>query len=160
MTTKYTNLNYRFGIIEYPVTLREMEEISLEFPKTERKFYEFAIAALKKIVGESEQIFSFTTANPKLTKTGFIIVTNAKIILVSMKGGLFGGAETEIIQYKDIKGVDFDIAPNPFGAAQMELGILELKTKGALGTKKRTIRNIPENSLDCIVKLIRDFSNN
>ncbi|MBT2727812.1 PH domain-containing protein [Bacillus sp. ISL-75] len=158
MTTKYTKLNYRFGIIEYPVTLKEMEEISLEFPKTERKFYEFAITALKKIVGESEQIFSFTTANPKLTKTGFIVITDVKLILVSMKGGLFGGAETEIVQYKDVKGVDFDIAPNPFGAAQMELGILELKTKGTLGTKNRSIRNIPENSLDRIVKLIRDFS--
>lgn len=159
MTSKYTKLNHRFGIIEYPVTLKEMEEISLEFPKTERKFYEFAISALKKIMKPEEQIYSFTSADPKLTKTGFLVITDQKVILVSMKGGLFGGAETEVLTYKDIVGVDFDIAPNPFGAAQMELGILELQIKGMLGSKKRTIRNIPEQSLDRIVHVLRDFSN-
>jgi hypothetical protein len=158
MANKYTKLNYRFGIIEYPVTLQEMEEITLEFPKTERKFYEFAIKALKKDIKENEQIYSFTSADPKLTKTGFLVVTDKKLIFVMMKGGLFGGAETEVLHYKDISSVDFDIIPNAFGAAQMELGILELKTKGILGSKKRTIRNIPKNSLDRIVTLIRGFA--
>lgn len=158
MANKYTKLNYRFGLIEYPVTLKEMEEISLEFPKTERKFYEMTIKALNKVIKEDEKIYSFTSADPKLTKTGFIIITDKKLVLVSMKGGLLGGAETETIQYKDIVEVDFDIAPNPFGMAQMELGILELKIKATLGSKKRTIRNIPENSLDKIVRIIREFA--
>lgn len=156
MSTKFTKLNSRFGVIEYPVTLKEMEEISLEFPKSERKFYEFAIKALKKDMKDNEQIYSFTSADPKLTKTGFLVITDQKIIFVTMKGGLFGGAETEVLQYKDIVGVDFDIAPNPMGLAQMELGILILEIKGMIGKKKRTIRNIPQNQLDRIVKLIRD----
>ncbi|MFC5773676.1 PH domain-containing protein [Ectobacillus antri] len=156
MQNKFKKLNQRFGIIEYPVTLKEMEEISLEFPKTERKFYEFAITALKKIMKESEKIYSFTTADPKLMKTGFLVVAEYNLILVSLKGGLFGGAETELIKYEAIKNVDFDIAPNPFGAAQMELGILHLETKGMLGGKKRTIRNIPDYSLDYVVKMVRD----
>ncbi|MGC4378306.1 PH domain-containing protein [Fictibacillus sp. Mic-4] len=152
----YTKLNYRFGIMEYPVTLTEMEEFILEFPKSERKFYELAIKALKKVIKDNEKIFSFETANPTLTKTGFIIVAESKLVFVTMKGGLFGGAETETIQYKDIVEVDFDIAPNPFGKALMELGILYLKIKGVFGSKKRTIRNIPENNLDSVVKAIRD----
>jgi len=156
LTNKFTKLNSRFGVIEYPVTLKEMEEISLEFPKSERKFYEFAIKALKKVMKEEEKIYSFTTADPKLTKTGFIVIAENNLIFVMMKGGLLGGAETEVIKYKDIKNVDFDIAPNPMGLAQMELGILILEIKGMIGKKKRTIRNIPQNQLDRIVKLIRD----
>lgn len=159
MANKFTKLNYRFGIIEYPVTLKEMEEIILEFPQTERKFYEFAIKDLKKVLKEDENIFSFSTADPKLTKTGFLVITDKQIVLVSMKGGLFGGAESEVVQYSDIVDVDFDIAPDPLGMAQMELGILNLKTKGGFGGKKRTIRNIPKNRLDYIVKLIREGSN-
>lgn len=160
MASKYTKLNSRFGIIEYPVTLKEMEEISLEFPKTERKFYEMAIKSLKKVIKEDERIYSFTSADPKLTKIGFLVVTEIKLVLVSMKGGIMGGADTEIIKYQDIKSVDFDVAPNPIGLSQMELGILYLKLKGLLGGKKRTIRNIPEHSLDSIVKTIRGFINN
>lgn len=159
MTTKYTKLNYRFGIIEYPVTLKEMEQISLEFPKMERKFYEFAIKDLEKILKEDEKIYSFTSADPKLTKTGFLVITDKQLVLVSMKGGMFGGAESEAIQYKDITEVDFDIAPDVFGAAQMELGILYLTVKGTFASKKRTIRNIPKNSLDRIVTLVKDISN-
>lgn len=158
MATKYTKLNSRFGIIEYPVTLKEMEDISLEFPKSERKFYEMAIKALKKSMKDNEKIYSFTSADPKLTKTGFLVVTESNLILVSMKGGLMGGAETEVIKYGDIKSVDFDLAPNPMGLAQMELGIIYLEVKGMLGNKKRTIRNIPDYSLDSIVKTIRGFT--
>lgn len=156
MSTKFTKLNSRFGVIEYPVTLKEMEEISLEFPKTERKFYEFAIKALKKVMKEEEKIYSFTTADPKLTKTGFLVVTENNLIFVTMKGGLLGGAETEIVKYKDIKSVDFDIVSGPFGVELMEKGIIYITIKGLIGSKKRTIRNIPEIELDRIVKLIRD----
>lgn len=154
MANKYTKLNHRFGVIEYPVTLSEMQEISLEFPKTERKFYEFALKSLKKIMRDDEKIYSFSTADPKLTKTGFLVVTDDKIVFVMMKGGLLGGAETESLKYKDIKSVDFDIAPNPLGIAQMELGILYIEPKGLM-KKKRTIRNIPEYNLDKIVGTIR-----
>lgn len=154
MANKYTKLNHRFGIIEFPVTLNEMQEISLEFPKTERNFYEFALKALKKIMKDDEKILSFTTADAKLTKTGFLVITDEKIIFVMMKGGLLGGAETEILKYKDIKSVDFDIAPNSLGIAQMELGILYIEVKGLM-KKKRTIRNIPEYNLDSIVDIIR-----
>ncbi|MGG4042086.1 PH domain-containing protein [Bacillus smithii] len=156
MSAKFTKLNYRFGIIEYPVTLKEMEEISLEFPKSERKFYDFAIDALKKVLKKDEKIYAFTTANPKLTKTGFIVVAEHNLILVTMKGGLFGGAETELIKYDTIKKVDFDIAPDPFGKALMDLGILYLEIKGVFSSKKRTIRNIPERNLDHVVKVIRE----
>jgi hypothetical protein len=158
MSTKYTKLNYRFGIIEYPVTLKEMEEIALEFPKSERKFYDFAIKALTKVMGKEEKIYSFTTADPKLTKTGFIVIGENNLYFAWMKGGLLGGAEAETLKYSEIKNVDFDIAPNPLNMAQMELGILILETKGLLGNKKRTIRNIPEDSLDTIVRIIRDFA--
>lgn len=157
MATKYTKLNSRFGIIEYPVTLNEMEEISQEFPKSERKFYEIAIKALKKVMKDNEKIYSFTSADPKLTKTGFLVISENKIIFVMMKGGLLGGAETELINYKDIKKVDFDIINGPLGIELMEKGILYIETKGLIGNKKRTVRNIPENQLDSIVKLIRNY---
>lgn len=35
---KYTKVGECFGVIEYPVTLAEMFEISKELPKTERKY--------------------------------------------------------------------------------------------------------------------------
>lgn len=153
-------LNERYMLIEYPVTINEMEQMSLELPKTERTYYEYAFKALKKIMKKDEKVYSFNIADPKLTKTGFIVVGENNLIFLSLKMGLFGGVESEIIKYKDIKSVDFDVAANPFGMAQMNLGMIYLEMKGLLGSKKRTIRNIPENDLDNVIKAIRDKINN
>ncbi|MDM8152186.1 PH domain-containing protein [Priestia megaterium] len=84
-------------------------------------------------------------------------MTDKKLYLISLKGGMFGGAEIEPVKYEDVKNVDFDITPNPFGKAQIELGVLYLEIKGLFGgVKKRTIRNIPEEKIDKIVKLVRE----
>jgi hypothetical protein len=152
--SKFVKLNHRYGVLEYPVTLKEMEEISKEFPKTERKFYEYAFKALRKVMKEDEKIYSFDVADPKLTKTGFIVVGEHNLYLVAMKGGLFGGAETEVVKYADIKNVDFDIIKTPI--ALMNTGIIYLEMKGLLGSKKRTIRNIPDHNIDSIIKAIRE----
>ncbi|MEK4721475.1 PH domain-containing protein [Priestia sp. FSL W8-0524] len=157
MSTKYTKLNSRFGIIEYPVSLEEMKEVILELPKTERKFYEIALKPLQTSMSKNEQILLFTIADAKLTKTGFMVITDKNLYLISLKGGLFGGAEIETLKYADIKNVDFDITPNLFGMAQLELGVLYLEIKGLFGGgKKRTIRNIPEEKVDKIVSLVRE----
>lgn len=73
-----------------------------------------------------------------------------------MKGGLFGGAEAEVVKYKDIKEVDFDIAQGLFGISLMNTGIIYLKVKKMLGTKKRTISNIPDYNVDGVLKAIRN----
>ncbi|PFA26715.1 hypothetical protein CN390_27725 [Bacillus cereus] len=138
---KYTIIDGRFGVIEYPVTLTEMGEISKDFPKTERTFYEHAFNALKKVMKSKEAIYFFEVAYPKLMKTGFIVVGEHNLYLVMMKGGFFGGAEAEVIKYKDIENVNFDIAPNLFGASIMNPGVIYLETKKMLGKKKRTIRS-------------------
>ncbi|WP_342045891.1 PH domain-containing protein [Bacillus sp. OTU530] len=156
MNTKFTKLSSQFGVIEYPVTLADMEEIMQEFPKSERKFYEFALTALKKVMKKDEKIYAFNMADPKLTKTGFIVVAEHNLIFVTLKGGLFGGADTEIVKYKDIKSVDFDIIQGLLGISLMNTGIIYLEMKGMLGSKKRTIRNIPEENLDFIVQRLRD----
>jgi hypothetical protein len=152
--SKFTKLNHRYGVLEYPVTLKEMEEISKEFPKTERTFYEYAFKALRKVMKEDEKIYSFDVADPKLTKTGFIVVGEHNLYFVTMKGGLFGGAEAEVVKYTDIKNVDFDIINTSI--ALMNTGIIYLEMKGLLGSKKRTIRNIPDYNIDSIVKAIRE----
>ncbi|KXZ13515.1 hypothetical protein AXI59_04890 [Bacillus nakamurai] len=157
MAQKFQKLNYKYGTIEYPIFLKELESIIQEFPKSERKFYEYAIKALKKEVGKKEKILHITSADPKLTKFGFMVITEKKLLFVTMKGGIFGGADTEAVEFKSIKEVDFDIASSPFGTATMQLGILHLKIKGKLGmSSKRTIRNIDEHSLDRIVSILRD----
>ncbi|MBE7121654.1 PH domain-containing protein [Bacillus cereus] len=153
---KYTKIDERFGVIEYPVTLTEMVEISKNFPKTERTFYEYAFNALKKVMKSKEAIYFFEVAYPKLTKTGFIIVGEHNLYLVMMKGGFFGGAEAEVVKYKDIKNLDFDITPNLFGVSNMNAGVIYLETKKMLGTKKRTISNIPEYNIDALLNTIRD----
>lgn len=153
---KYTKIDERFGVIEYPVTLDEMIDISKELPKTERKYYQIAFDALKKVMKSKEKIYAFDVAQPKLTKTGFIAVGENNLYLVSMKGGFFGGAETEIVKYKDIKGVDFDINNGLFGISLMNTGIIYLELKKMFGTKKRTIHNIPEYNVDGILKAIRN----
>jgi len=153
--SKYTKLNQRFGVIEYPVTLVEMKEIILEFPKSERKIYETTITALEKSMKKNEKILSFTTADAKLTKTGFMIIGEKNLYFVTLKGGLLGGVDIEVVKYSEIKSVDFDLAPNPLGLAQMELGIILLEIKGMIGSKKKTIRNIPDYNLDYIVKQLR-----
>ncbi|HDR7795354.1 TPA: PH domain-containing protein [Bacillus luti] len=157
-STKYTKLNERYGVIEYPVTLAEMIAISQELPKTERKFYGYGFDALKKVMKPNEKIYSFEVADPKLTKTGFIVVGEQNLYLVMMKGGLFGGAEAEVVKYKDIKSVDFDIIQGPLGISLMNTGILYLEMKKMFGSKKRTIRNIPADAIDAIVKEIRNRS--
>jgi len=149
-------INEKYMVIQYPITLKEMEQISLDFPKTERKYYEYAFKELNKIMKKDAKIYSFEVADPKLTKTGFLVATETDLILITLKMGLVGGAASELIKYKDIKAVDFDLAPNPFGLAQMNLGMIYLELKGMLGSKKRTIRNIPEYNLDNVVKVIRD----
>ncbi|PHA94944.1 hypothetical protein COE79_29310 [Bacillus toyonensis] len=154
-TPKYTKIDERFGVIEYPVTLAEMVEISKELPKTERTYYQYAFDALKKVMKAKESIHCFEVANPKLTKIGFIVVGDYNLYLVMMKGGLFGGAEAEVIKYKDIKNVDFDIAPNVFGLSNVNTGVIYLEIKKMLGTKKRTISNIPDYNVDGVLKAIR-----
>ncbi|MGG2091937.1 PH domain-containing protein [Bacillus sp. S13(2024)] len=156
MGSNFTKLNEQYGVIEYPVTLVEMGDISKEFPKTERKFYEFAFNALNKVMKKNEKIYTFEVAHPKLTKTGFIVVGEHNLYFVTMKGGLFGGADAELVKYKDIKNVDFDIIQGPFGVSLMNTGIIYLEMKGLFGGKKRTIRNIPDYNLDSVVKAIRD----
>lgn len=155
-TPKYTKIDERFGVIEYPVTLNEMVEISKELPKTERKYYQYAFDALKKVMKAKEAIHYFEVADPKLTKTGFIVVGEQNLYLVMMKGGLFGGAEAEVVKYKDIKGVDFDIIQGPFGISLMNTGIIYLEMNKMFGTKKRTIRNIPDYNVDGVLIAIRN----
>ncbi|MDA1763205.1 PH domain-containing protein [Bacillus cereus] len=153
---KYTKIDERFGIIEYPVTLDEMVDISKELPKTERKYYQIAFDALKKVMKSKEKIYAYDVAQPKLTKTGFIIIGENNLYLVSMEGGFFGGAETEIVKYKDIKGVDFDINNGLFGISLMNKGIIYLELKKMFGSKKRTIYNIPDYNVDGILRAIRN----
>ncbi|MGE6619477.1 PH domain-containing protein [Bacillus mycoides] len=155
-TPKYTKIDERFGVIEYPVTLAEMVEVSKKIPKTERKFYEYAFDALKKVMKAKEAIHFFEVADPKLTKTGFIVVGEHNLYFVMMKGGLFGGAEIETVKYKDIKSVDFDIIQGPFGISLMHTGILYLEMKKMFGSRKRTVRNIPDYNIDALLKTIRD----
>lgn len=156
MGDKYTKINERYGVLEYPVTLAEITNISKELPKTERKYYEYAFVALKKVMKAKEAIHFFEVADPKLTKTGFIVVGEYNLYLVMMKGGLFGGAEAEVIKYKDIKNVDFDIIEGPFGISLMNTGIIYLEMKKLFGSKKRTIRNIPDYNVDGVLKAIRN----
>lgn len=156
--SKFTKLNQTLGVIEYPVSLEEMKKITLEFPKTERKYYEMSIKALGKTMKKDEKILSFTTADAKLTKTGFMIIGDKNLYFTTHKGGILGGADVEVVKYSDIKNVDFDIAPNLMGMAQMELGIVLLQIKGMIGSKKRTIRNIPEYNLDYVVNQLRGLT--
>ncbi|MCK6258180.1 PH domain-containing protein [Fictibacillus sp. KIGAM418] len=97
----------------------------------------------------------FTVDDSKLTKTGFIVVADSNLYLVSMKMGFFGGAQTEAIPYNNIKSIDFDLAPDPVGIALTNLGILYLEINGIIGSSKRTIRNIPEEHLDNLRKAIQ-----
>ncbi|MEH6891567.1 PH domain-containing protein [Bacillus sp. JJ864] len=156
MSIKYKKLDERYGVIEYPVTLTDRVDISKELPKTERKFYEYAFDALNKVMKTGEKIYYFDVADPKLTKTGFIVVGEHNLYFVMMKGGLFGGAEAEIVKYKDIKSVDFDIIQGMFGVSIMNTEIIYLELKKMFGSKKRTIRNIPDYNIDSIVKVLRD----
>lgn len=153
MNTRLTKLNEQFGVLEFPVRVEEMEKILPEFPKTERTYYEVAFKALKKVIKKDEKIYSFNVADPKLTKTGFIVVAEHNLICITMKGGMFGGADAEIVSYKDIKDVDFDVYTGP---SVMNNGILYLQMKGMLGGKKRKIRNIPEYNIDSVVRAVRD----
>lgn len=40
MGQKFHKLNSKYGIIDYPILLKDLESIIQEFPKSERKFYE------------------------------------------------------------------------------------------------------------------------
>lgn len=154
-----TRLNERFLMIEYPITLQEMEQSSSMLPKSERTYYQYAFNALNKIMKKSEKIYSFNPGDAKLTKTGFIVVAESQLILVSMKNSMFGGADAETIQYRDIKSVDFDIIPRPpsfLGGAAANLGVIYLEITGLFSSKKRTITNIPEENLDNVVLAIRE----
>lgn len=143
-------------MIEFPTTLNELEKVSSKIPKSEREFLKIAFKSLHKIIKKNDKIHSFLTADPKLTKTGFIVLTDKAIILISLHGGLRGKAETEIIKYKKIKSVDFDITKNILNKSFGNPGILHLTIKKILGKKKRKIRNIPEEHIDSLVQKIKE----
>jgi len=142
------------ALSEFPLSLVDFEKILIELPKTEREFYKISLKALKKTIKKDDKIYLFSPADSKLTKTGFIALTDDKIILISLKGGIFGSADTEIIKYTDVKNVDFDILPTGF--TLQNGGVLHLEIKSLLGAKKRKIRNIPEQNLDSLVNKIRE----
>ncbi len=135
-TPKYTKIDERFGIIEYPVTLAEMVEISKELPKTERTYYKYAFDALKKVMKAKEAIYCFEVANPKLTKMGFMVVGEHNLYLVMMKGGFFGGAEAEVIKYKDIKKRRLRYCSKFIWLIQCEYRCYLLRNKENAGYKK------------------------
>ncbi|MGE1043949.1 PH domain-containing protein [Bacillus wiedmannii] len=141
-------MDERFGVIEYPIRLNKKIKISKELTKIESKYYQCAFDALKKVMKTKEALHYFEVATPKLTKIGFIIVGEHNLYLIMMKDGFFGGAETEVLKYEDIKNIDFDILQNPLNISLMNAGVLYLEMKKMFGTKKRTIRNIPDFNFD------------
>lgn len=92
----------------------------------------------------------------EVNKTEFIVVGEHNLYFVMMKCELFGGAEAEVVKYKDIQNVDFDTIQRPFGVLLMNTGILYLEMKKMFDSKKRTIRNIPDYNTDSIIKILCD----
>lgn len=159
MGQKFHKLNSKYGIIDYPILLKDLESIIQEFPKSERKFYEYAIKALKRKLGKRKRFYIWLLQIQSLLNLVLWLSLKRNFYL-SLWKAVFRGADTEVVEFKSIKEVDFDIAPNPLGMATMQLGILHLKIKGKLGmSSKRTIRNIDEHSLDKIVAILREQQN-
>lgn len=156
MITDFTKLNERFALIEFPVTLATMDEIKMEFPKSERAFYEITLKELKKHFKPTDQLFSFEGVQPTMTKYGFMILMEDEIVLSLHSAGLFPKANLERIPMKKVTEVDFDIAPTPFGnPANFGLGVIHISYGKTFGTKKFTIRNIDTQNLDNILARIR-----
>lgn len=66
MGQKFHKLNSKYGIIDYPILLKDLESIIQEFPKSERKFYEYAIkASFKKGSWEKGKDFTYDFCRSK-----------------------------------------------------------------------------------------------
>ncbi|WP_162287788.1 PH domain-containing protein [Indiicoccus explosivorum] len=155
MSSKFTKLNYRYGVMEFPLTVSELKGVTKDIPKTERTYYEYTLKAIKKYVKDNENIYYLTVGGAKLLKpSGFVLVADSGLILTWLKGGMFGGAEAEKIEYNSIKNVDFDILPG--GSSSFKGGSLLLEISGLMGTKKKTVRDIEENDLDTLVDVLRN----
>ena len=155
--SKYEAINSYFGVIEFPMRLQEMEDVKMNFPKTERAFYEITLKALKKALKPTENIYSFEAVQPSLTKYGFLVLTSTELILSMHKGAIMPSASLERIPLNKIKDVDFDIIPlavNPFNVNE---GSIHLTVKKGFGTKKYTIRDVSTSNLDSLVKRIRSL---
>lgn len=156
MINNFTKLNARFALIEYPVTLASMDEIKMEFPKSERAFYEITLKELKKQFKPTDLLYSFEGVQPTMTKYGFMILMSDEIVLSLHSAGLFPKANLERIQMQKVTEIDFDIAPTPFGnPANFGLGVIQISYSKTFGTKKFTIRNIDTQNLDNIVARTR-----
>lgn len=156
MINNFTKLNARFALIEYPVTLASMDEIKMEFPKSERAFYEITLKELNKHFKPTDLLYSFEGVQPTLLKYGFMVLMKDEIVLSIHKAGLFPKANLERIPMKNVTEVDFDISPTPFGnPANFGLGVIDITYSKTFGTKKFTIRNISEQNLDNLVARTR-----
>lgn len=156
MINNFTKLNARFALIEYPVTLASMDEIKMEFPKSERAFYEITLKELNKQFKPTDLLYSFEGVQPTMTKYGFMILMSDEIVLSLHSAGLFPKANLERIPMNKVTEVDFDISPTPFGnPANFGLGIIHITYSKTFGTKKFTIRNIAEHNLDNLVARTR-----
>lgn len=152
MSTKFTKLNHRYAVIEFPLTFAELKEITKEIPKTERVFYEYSIKASSKYIKDNDKIYYLTVGGAKLLKpSGFVFVLENSLVLTYLKGGVFGGAEAEKVDFNSIKNVDFDLIPG--GSSSYGGGILLLELTDG---KKKKIRDIQPRDLDNLVDTIKN----
>lgn len=154
---KFEKINHRFAIVEYPITLQEMDEIKMEFPKSERAFYEITLKALKKSLKPTDEIFGFEGVQPTFTHMGFLVLMQNEVILSIHKGGLMPSATLERIPMNKITEVDFDIIPAPINPFNVNEGEIHITYKKGFGSKKYTIRNVSTVNLDSLVARIRGF---
>lgn len=154
---KFKRINYRLAIVEYPITIENMEEIEIEFPQRERAYYDITLKALKKILKPTEKIFGIEGVQPTSLHNGFLVLTQDELILSIHKGCLIPRAALKRIPMNNISKVDFviiDTSNNPIKINEDEI---HLSYKKGCRTKKYTIRNVPLINLDSLVECIRSF---
>lgn len=154
---KFKRINYHLAIVEYPITIEEMEEIEIEFPKRERAYYEITLKALKKILKPTEKIFGIEGVQPTSFHNGFLVLTQDELILSIHKGCLIPRAALKRIPMNNIIKVDFVIIDTSNNPIKINEGEIHLLYKKGCRTKKYIIRDVPPINLDSLVARIRGF---
>lgn len=152
----FERINHRFAVVEYPITLHEMNEMKKDFRKSERSYYETTLKALKKTLKLTDKIFGFENVQPTLEQIGFLILTKDEIILSVHKDGLIPSATLERIPMNEIIEVDFEISTETKPSNICE-GEIHISYKSEDELKKYIIRSVPIINLDSLVSRIRGF---
>lgn len=154
---KFEKFNYLFAMINYPITLQNLEKMIQEFDKTERVLFEVTLIGLRTIINPSDSIFGIESVRSSSIHNGFLILTKDELILTIYEDTSLS-ATFERIPLNQIINIESDIIDNPINPFNLNKGEIYLTYEINHELKKHEIRNVSKLRINKLINFIQDFA--